>query len=108
MTYPVLEGRKVDICQYCETKQHAINIINWLITEVLSSGGDGDGIWYTKYFTLESIEKLIKSDIDTKGLVMENRQTYLSLHNYEEALHITTDKEMFDNRPSWQQVSLVW
>ena len=97
-------GKRVDICHYCTTKQHAIDIINWLLTEVASAGGDGNGIWYTYYFTLESIERLIKSDIDYSPWVMRNFETYITIGAEQEVLIITDDKTMFDNRPSWQQV----
>ncbi len=31
-------------------KEHILKLIDFMYCEMCSSGGDGDGIWYTRYY----------------------------------------------------------
>ena len=90
-------------------KQHLSALISWLIDEVLRSGGDGDGIWYSKFYSVDSIKQLIKD----KSLLPKGWKIFgetfcsFSIGYEQEWLKITNNKEDFDGRPSWQQVVVV-
>ena len=93
--------------------EHMIIIIKWLFDEVLSAGGDGDGIWYSRYFKLENImefiekENLMPNYFDFR-LVESSNEPYCIYSEGQESLIITNSKEMFNRRPKWQQVSLEY
>jgi hypothetical protein len=96
-------------------EEHLENLLRWLIDEVMSAGGDGDAIWYSKYspveFILPHVEKINKElklnwRIDTR--MAKDGANYIAWHCGQEALIITNSKEMWDNRPSWQQCSVDW
>ena len=90
-------------------KEHVKEMVKWLIDEVLASGGDGDGIWYSKYFNVDEIETLIKeNNLLPDFWKMEKKEDGLRIGDNQEWLFITNNKNSFDNRPEWQQVSLVW
>lgn len=43
-----------------KTKPHLLNLIEWLGEEVLRSGGDGDGVWYSRYYSIQDILPLVE------------------------------------------------
>lgn len=98
---------------YCpidlHSKEHTINLIKWLIQEVLHSGGDGDGIWYSKYFDVKDIIKLIEEEkLLPKFWEIKVGEKDASVGQDQEWLFITNEKEVFDRRPSWQQVAICY
>jgi hypothetical protein len=113
MTVHVNRARKgyMDLTKY-NGKEHALGIINWLLEEVISSGGDGDGIWYSKYFSCESIYNFILENIDEikyiEHMTMNMEYDRIIIFDNQESLEITNREESFTERPNWQQVSLVW
>ena len=98
--------------KYCtinkQNAAHIKNIYNWLLLEVLSSGGDGDGIWYSRFYNVNDIINLLKDETDKFwNIKKESEETYL-IYNNQESLLITNNKNTFDNRPKEQQVSLEY
>jgi hypothetical protein len=89
--------------------EHLINIIKWLIDEVRRSGGDGDGLWYSKIYSMDDIKQFI---LDNNLLPdywrMDVENGVLSLGDNQEWLMITNDKYTFETRPPWTQVTLEW
>jgi hypothetical protein len=99
--------------KYCNIgagDEHMISMIKWLTDEVMSAGGDGDGIWYSKLFNVKDI----KSFIEVNNLLPKfwainiDNENAFSIGEGQEWLYITNKKEDFDARPFWQQVALVW
>ena len=91
-------------------KQHSINIVRWLLDEILASGGDGDGIWLSEYFSIQNIKEFIlKEGLLPHGwkIVSESGDTIV-IGESQECLVITNSKKVFDERPEWQQVALVY
>lgn len=43
-----------------EDKAHVLKLIDFLYCEVLRAGGDGDAIWYSKYYNVKDLFPLIK------------------------------------------------
>lgn len=102
--------KDIQYCNISENKEHIISIIKWLIEDVLSAGGDGDGIWCSKYYSIEDIKALIINEkLLPIGWWIQNRDanTFL-IGEYQEWLMITNNLEIFNNRPIWQQVSLLY
>lgn len=99
---------------YCninpERKEHLLKLIDFLHQEVLSACGDGDGLWYSKYYDIKDILPLVeeynsklkfpwKITVDAKTIHMDDNQ---------ESLMITNDEELYKNAPSWQQILIKY
>jgi hypothetical protein len=39
---------------------HIKKLINWLIAEVISAGGDGDALWYSRFYSVDEIFSILK------------------------------------------------
>lgn len=97
-------------CDLNSNREHVIALIKWLIDEVMSAGGDGDGIWYSKYYSVTDIKALIESEklLPRFWKIEEWPNPALHLGENQEWLTITNSKHDFDTRPEWQQVSIVY
>ena len=100
----------MNYCNIGENKEHIITLIKWLIEEVQSAGGDGDGLWYSKYFSVNSIKGLIETEkLLPKYWKMEEKEgPSILLGENQEWLIITNDRNDYKNSPDWQQVTLVY
>jgi len=92
-----------------KNKEHVITFIKWLIDEVKSSGGDGDGIWYSRYYSTSDIKELI---IDNGLLpdhwMIEVGDEYISMGENQEWLIITNSEKNYNNQPDWAQIVIKW
>lgn len=99
--------------RYCKIEGadlHLRRLIEWLRDDVISAGGDGDAIWYSCYYDINDIRQFIlKFDLFGKHwIVDEVKDESFSIHYGQESIFITNRQEDFDNRPSWQQVSISY
>ena len=100
---------------YCsidgDTKTHLLNLIDWLYKEVISSGGDGDALWYSKYYDVKDILILVKEYNESLKfkwqISFDEAQQLISLYDNQESILITNNKDIYDSRPSWQQCVVV-
>jgi hypothetical protein len=94
---------------YCsideDQKKHLLKLIDFLYYEVLSAGGDGDALWYSKYYPVKDILPLIeeynsklKFKWEIKG---DDKNIYWG--ESQEGMIITNDEEVYKKSPSWQQ-----
>jgi len=44
---------------------HVLNLVDWLLTEVMTAGGDGDAIWVVKRYTIDSVYDLLEPRISS-------------------------------------------
>jgi hypothetical protein len=97
-------------CNIEANSEHMIVLIKWLIDDVLSAGGDGDGIWYSKYYNVKDIKSFIETNnlLPKHWVINVHNENAFSIGENQEWLYITNKQEDFDSRPFWQQVSLVW
>ena len=104
------ETKQMNYCNISTNKQHVLNILHWLIDGVLSSGGDGDGIWYSKFYSVADIKKLIEDEKLLPGFWKMEFKEDGSLHlgDNQEWLTITNNEWDWTKRPSWQEVGVVW
>ncbi len=92
-----------------ENTEHIKTIIKWLFDEVLSSSGDGDGIWYSNFFDINDIANFIEENqLAPKHFTCERHEDRIYYGQGEEWLIITNNEALFNTRPSWQQVALVY
>lgn len=89
-------------------KEHILKLIDFLYCEVCSSGGDGDAIWFTRYYKLNDILEVVKEYNSTLMFPWEIEVGEMDIvwGTGEEWVHITTDQEIFDDSPSFVQFKL--
>lgn len=95
-----------------ESQKHILKLIGWLFDEVSSAGGDGDGLWYSKYYDVKDIyplvEKFLQSDKSFKFWALSADEKTIFASNHQEFLTITNDENLWNNAPSWQQVLIKY
>jgi len=94
-------------------KEHLTNLLKWLVYEVKSACGDGDAIWYSKFYDINDIfplvEELNKEVKWNSDLVkMPCGREYIYWGANQEDIIITNDTRLWINRPSWQQCSIQY
>jgi len=99
--------------KYCliddHNKKHLTVLINFLIDEVFSAGGDGDGLWYSQFFRSEDIIKLmIEGNLIPRGWTIQNDGSTYTIGEYQESLTISNDETVYTNAPSWQQILIKY
>jgi hypothetical protein len=89
-----------------EKEEHLMNLLKWIKAEVLSSGGDGDAFFYTRYHSLSYLYQLIqeieKNEKFPWSVKLENDE--ISWGDNQEWVLITTSEEKFKAIPSWAQL----
>jgi hypothetical protein len=93
-----------------DTKEHLRTLLRWLYHESISSGGDGDGIWYSQFYNISDLYPIVVELNKELGNFWEVHLQGKSIHwtREQEGIYITNDEEMWKNRPSWQQVSIQY
>lgn len=94
-------------------REHIKRLIDWLLSEVGSAGGDGDAVWIVKNLDIFKLRAFVQdeclSNKDqrywTVSDVSPTKNGHrFSLSNHQEALSITTDPE---NVPPWSQCTIT-
>lgn len=101
---------------YCsinnENKKHLLKLIDWLFHEVKNSGGDGDALWYSKYYDVKDILVLIKEYNETLKykwrVEFDENRKLISWWDNQESMIITNNEEIYKSAPSWQQLILIF
>lgn len=92
-----------------QSEKRIHDILQLIHNEVLSSCGDGDAIWYTTYSTLEEILLVLvkfNESQDNYWTIDSSRPSVIYASNYQEDFIITDSEKIWNERPSWQQMSL--
>lgn len=94
-------------CRICEhTKPHIKRLINWLIAEVISAGGDGDALWYSQYYHVDDILPVLQ-ECELYNFTIDKKEDSITIGKDQEWMIITNNEEDWNNAPSWQQVK-IW
>lgn len=101
-----------DLCY--SGRDHVKKLIDWLLIEVLSAGGDGDATWVVKNLDIFKLRAFVQDEcLSSKDLrywsISDVEKTpegghVFSLSNHQEALVITTDPS---HVPSWSQCTIT-
>lgn len=94
-------------------KEHIATLLKWLVYQVKSSGGDGDAIWYSKFYSTDAILPLVEElNKDVEWCIdlvkMPCGKEYISWGVNQEGIIITNDERMWKERPFWQQCSIQY
>lgn len=96
-----------------QRREHIRKLIDWLLSEVGSAGGDGDATWVVKNVDIFQLRRFVQdeclSNKDQRywavGEVEHNANgRRFSLSNNQESLVITTSEE---DVPSWSQCTVI-
>lgn len=91
-----------------ETKDHLLKLIDFLYNEMVSSGGDGDALWYSTYYNVEDIKVLVET-YNSKlkfPMTIEIRGESLHWGDNQEWIVITNDSEYYHTSPDWIQIKV--
>ncbi len=95
---------------YCEideeNKPRIMTLIDFLYKDVISACGDGDALWYSYFYDVKDILKLVE-EYNSQLLHKWEIRVYDDHINWgheQEGIIITNNEELFNNAPSWQQV----
>lgn len=86
---------------------HIKELINWLIAEVISAGGDGDALWYSRFYSVDEIFSILK-ECDLYDFTIDKQDNRITFGTGQEWLVITNDERDWVNAPSWQQVRICY
>jgi hypothetical protein len=98
--------------KYCiideHNKNHIKTLIKWLFDEVKSAGGDGDALWYSRYYSVKDIFPIVEEINNSLKFKwdLELKDNEIHWNYYQEGMIITNKEEHYNNSPSWQQVLL--
>lgn len=88
---------------------HIYKIIDILYNDCISAGGDGDALWYLKYYTIDDVLPLIKEYNSKLKFPFEIEYINDNTINWgkdQEWIIITNSEEIYNNAPSWIQIVL--
>ncbi len=91
-------------------RNHIKALIDFLLSEVGSAGGDGDAAWVVKNFDIHNVREFINDECLTDDYkrywtlteVLDEKRFFLS--NHQEGLMITIDHT---DVPSWSQCTIT-
>lgn len=95
--------------KYCDVKsnkEHIINLIKWIYEEVISAGGDGDFLWYSRYYSVKDIYPLVEelnNTLNWKWKLKWLDDNSFILGESQESFLITNNEDLYKNAPIWQQ-----
>jgi len=95
-------------------KEHVTKLIDFIFHEVISSGGDGDAILYTRLFDLNEIIDIVKEYNEVNNIGWEINEDksrgsrIFSWGKYQEWVSITDSKTAFDQSPEWIQIKIIY
>lgn len=98
----------MDYCRIDEDdKLHLTKLAEWLIRDVQSAGGDGDGLWYSENYSVSDIHTVIEPILPKHWKASWSIDTvYYGCG--QEWLMITNNKELYENAPAWQQILIKY
>lgn len=85
---------------------HIKELINWLIAEVISAGGDGDALWYSRYYHVDEILPILQ-ECKLYNFTIDKKENSILVGKDQEWFSITNNQEDWNNAPPWQQVK-IW
>ncbi len=101
---------------YCnideDDKKHLLHLIDFIHNEVLRSGGDGDGLWYSEYYNVKDIFPIViewNNKLPYKWQNIDyNNIDLISISRDQEGFIITNNEEIYKNAPGWQQILIKY
>ena len=102
------------MANYCsvdeQAKQHILNLLIWIEQEVLSSGGDGDAAWFSRFYSVNDIAPILVEYNKTRPYPWKVLIDGDKIHwgENQEWAFITNNEEDFNGLPEWVQAKIRW
>lgn len=90
-----------------DKKQHIIKILDLLYEDCKRSGGDGDGLWYSRYYELKDILAILQeynASLSHPFTIDTTNDTYILWGDNQEWIIITDSVEVYKDAPEWSQM----
>jgi len=90
-------------------KEHLLKIIDLLYNECISAGGDGDALWYSKYYKINVLLPLVEEYNNTLKFPFEIKkvdETTIHWGTNQEWIIITNNEDIYNTCPVWSQFVL--
>ncbi len=93
-------------CSVSNRKEHLLKLIDFLYHEVLSAGGDGDALWYSRFYDIKDILPLIEEFNSKLKYPWEINWNPNGINwgNGQEWALITNSEECYKDCQNWQAV----
>ena len=88
---------------------HILKIIDLLYDECISAGGDGDAVWYSRFYGMDTILPLVREYNSKLKFPFEIQivdEKTIHFGRNEEWIIITTDEFVYLQTPTWVQFVL--
>lgn len=92
------------------SKKHIKNFLNFLLDEVVSSGGDGDALWYSRFYDIKDIYPIVE-EVNKElnySWKIKLEDDHINWGHHQEGIIITNNEEIYKNSPSWQQILIKY
>lgn len=85
-------------------------IIDLLYEHVISEGGDGDAIWYSRFAPIRDIIPLLESHGNSKfnGWTIERKDDHILWGIDQEWVIITDNRTFYDSQPEWITLKIIF
>lgn len=99
---------------YCqideETKEHLLKLIDWIYNEIRSAGGDGDCLWYSRFYNVQDILVLVEeynNKLKFKWEInFDKNKGEIGWGIGQQWATITNNEETYNFAPSWVQCKI--
>lgn len=92
-----------------KNEEHVLGLIKWLIDEVKDACGDGDALWYSRYYSVLDIKIFIeKNNLLPPEWKIHDRGHTLEIGAEQEWLTISNNPERLILLNSCQQATVIW
>jgi len=101
----------MNYCNALDNKSHIKILLSWLYEECNSSGGDGDALWYSRFYNTEDIFPILKEfnhSLAYPYKTVELIEGDINWGQEQEWILITNKIEKLQNSPEWIQAKIIW
>jgi hypothetical protein len=88
-----------------QNKEHLKNLLNWILNEVISAGGDGYALWYSRFYNIDEIFPIVE-ECNKYEWKIEKHPDRIFWWKDQEGITITNNEQHWNDAPSWQQVMI--
>ena len=91
-------------------REHILKLIDLLYHECISAGGDGDALWYSRFYDVNDILPLVQ-EYNSKlkfPWKIELNDNNINWGDNQEWVTITNDEESYDLSPKWIQMKVKY
>ncbi len=93
------------------TRNHLLKLIDFLYYEVGQAGGDGDALWYSRFYKVENIFPLVQEYNNSLKFPWNEcilDEDGINWGQGQEGVLITNNEEFYKNAPGWQQILIKY